>query len=187
MIGCVDLFCGVGGLTHGLARGGVNVIAGIDLDPQCRFSYEENNEALFVNADVRATSGKMIREMWKGSKVSMLAGCAPCQPFSTYSRKGRAHRRDEKWNLVADFGRLIDEARPDLVTMENVPQLGDHSIFGEFLMSLRGYHVWSDIVECSVYGIPQSRKRLVLLASKFGSVGLVSPAAVSKTGASTVR
>ena len=126
MIVCVDLFCGLGGLTHGLARGGVRVVAGVDLDEQCRFPYEENNEAEFVHRDVREMTGSDLRELWPDRCRKLLAGCAPCQPFSTYSRKGRKSRPDEKWALISDFGRLIRQSKPDLVTMENVPQLFDH-------------------------------------------------------------
>src|SRR5665213_113999 len=125
-ISCVDLFCGIGGLTHGLIRGGVKVAAGIDLDPQCRFAYEENNEAHFIESDVSNLSGADIRALWAKGHYRLLAGCAPCQPFSTYSRKGRKTRKDLKWSLVAEFGRLVRESQPDLVTMENVPQLVQH-------------------------------------------------------------
>jgi len=190
MIACVDLFCGVGGLTHGLIHGGVKVVAGIDVDQDCSFPYEENNPgAIFLGRDVRSLSGKTLRSLWAATdhRYTLLAGCAPCQPFSTYSRKGRTSRTDTKWDLVADFGRLVKESRPDFVTMENVPQLLDHPIFEKFLNSLRGYHVWHKAVECSQYGVPQTRKRLVLLASRLGPIALASPSVVKENRPSTVR
>ena len=165
-ITCVDLFCGVGGLTHGLVRGGVHVAAGIDLDSNCRFPYEANNKARFIQADIRKISGDFVRGLWRKDACTLLAGCAPCQSFSTYSRKGRPAREDTRWDLLADFGRLVGESRPDLVTMENVPQLLDHPIFPNFLLALAGYQVWWDVLECSKYGVPQSRKRLVLMGSR---------------------
>ena len=122
-ISCVDLFCGVGGLTRGLIQGGIRVIAGIDLDPQCRFPYESNNNTVFVERNVHDLSGTELADLFGDSKLRLLAGCAPCQPFSTYSRKGRQVRKDTKWGLVSDFGRLVQETQPDFVTMENVPQL----------------------------------------------------------------
>ena len=103
----------------------------------------------------------------------------------TYSRKGRKSRKDTKWDLVADFGRLIRAARPDLVTMENVPQLLDHEVFAEFRLSLIGYHIWHNVIECAQYGVPQTRKRLVLLASRLGPVALASPSTINESG--TVR
>jgi DNA (cytosine-5)-methyltransferase 1 len=179
-IRCVDLFCGLGGLTHGLLRGGVRVVAGIDVDEHCRFPYEENNEAVFIDADVRNLEGDQLCALWEGGTYSLLAGCAPCQPFSTYSRKGRQSRTDNKWDLVADFGRLTLEAQPDFVTMENVPQLLDHEVFEDFIKALNGYDVWWEVIECADYGVPQTRKRLVLLASKFGPISLRSPTLINE-------
>jgi len=169
---CVDLFCGIGGLTHGLIRGGVKVVAGIDVDDACRFPYEMNNAAMFMEKDVQTLAGTTLTSLFGQSKYTLLAGCAPCQPFSTYSRKGRTVRKDTKWDLVAEFGRLIEEAEPDLVTMENVPQLLDHPVFKRFLSSMNGYWTNYQIVECADFGVPQTRKRLVLLASKLGPIGL---------------
>lgn len=175
LISCIDLFCGVGGLTYGLIKGGIRVIAGIDLDPQCRFPYESNNDSVFIERDVQNLSGSELATMFGDAKFKLLAGCAPCQPFSTYSRKGRQVRDDRKWELISDFGRLVRETQPDFVTMENVPQLLDHKVFKDFLRDLSGYETWYDVVDCVQYGIPQTRKRLVLLASRLGSVKLMPP------------
>lgn len=187
MIHCVDLFCGLGGLTHGLIRGGIRVVAGLDLDPHCRFPYEENNDAYFIESDIRDLSGDDMRSLWKDGTYSLLAGCAPCQPFSTYSRRGRMKRLDTKWSLVADFGRLVQQAEPDFVTMENVPQLLDHKVFQRFTKSLKSYHLWWDIIECAKYRVPQTRKRLVLLASRLGPLELLPPNRINKKNQPTVR
>jgi DNA (cytosine-5)-methyltransferase 1 len=171
-ISAVDLFCGVGGLTHGLVRSGVNVTAGVDLDPSCRYPYEANNDAKFIERDVNdLTSADIVPYLSEGD-FSLLAGCAPCQPFSSYSQSGRSKKRDKDWQLVSNFGDLVADLQPDLVTMENVAQLSSHAVFKRFLKSLKGYHVHWSIVECTRIGIPQSRKRLVLLASKLGTIGL---------------
>lgn len=180
-IQCVDLFCGVGGLTHGLVRGGIEVVAGVDLDPECRFPYEANNAATFHEADVRDVKAADIAALFDTGTVRLLAGCAPCQPFSTYSRKGRANRQGALWDLVADFGRLVREVEPDLVTMENVPQLLDHPVFERFLADLSGYEVSWQVVDCARYGVPQTRKRLVLIASRFGEVHLLPPSGRTRT------
>jgi DNA (cytosine-5)-methyltransferase 1 len=79
------------------------------------------------------------------------------------------------WDLVADFGRLVREVGPDFVTMENVPQLVQHPVFEAFLRTLCDYSISWSIVECAHYGIPQTRKRLVLMASKLGPIQLHSP------------
>lgn len=182
----VDLFCGVGGLTHGLIKGGVRVLAGVDLDPQCRFPYEKNNNSIFIEQDVNQLTGNELADMFGNSKLRLLAGCAPCQPFSTYSRKGRRVRNDTKWGLVSDFGRLIKETQPDFVTMENVPQLLDHQVFKDFLEDLKGYEISYGVIECVHYGVPQTRKRLVLIASQLGSIELLPPTSFENSDA-TVR
>lgn len=168
----VDLFCGVGGLTHGLIQGGISVAAGIDIDDSCKFPFEENNQAVFLKRDVAELTSEEIAPFYQGADFTLLAGCAPCQPFSTYSRSGRNNQYDSQWPLVLAFGRLVKKLKPDLITMENVPQLADHSVFQQFLKSLVGYSKWWQVVECASIGVPQTRKRLVLLASRLGSEGL---------------
>ena len=175
MISCVDLFCGVGGLTHGLEKAGIDVVAGFDTDSLCQFAFEANNNAKFVRQDVAALVGSDIRGLWDKGAIKLLAGCAPCQPFSTYSRASRKSKQDGKWELVRHFSRLVEEAEPDLVTMENVSQIRRHDVFEEFLESLAGYSVWHAVVECSAYGVPQTRKRLVLMASKLGPIEMWQP------------
>lgn len=184
-INAADLFCGVGGLTYGLTLGGVNVKVGYDMDPECRYPYEANNPARFVECDVSQLNPDEIRRDLVKSGLTLLAGCAPCQPFSTYSRSGRGKRSALDWRLVSRFGYLIQEIKPDLVTMENVAQLADHSVFDEFLGCLNSYNVNWSVVECSAIGVPQSRRRLVLLASKLGASHLKMP--TKSAGARTVR
>ena len=171
----IDLFCGVGGLTHGLIRGGIRITAGIDVDATCKFPYEANNDAVFLQKDVRTLKASDIQPFLGSDTIRLIAGCAPCQPFSTYSQKCRRNGDDRKWDLLLDFGRIVDELQPELVTMENVPQLLGHKVFEKFLVSLSGYHLWHNIVECAAYGVPQTRKRLVLLASRLGPVELMAP------------
>jgi DNA (cytosine-5)-methyltransferase 1 len=185
-IECVDLFCGVGGLTHGLTTGGIQVLAGVDLDPQCRFPYEANNTSRFFERDIHNLSSEELQSMFSSEKPRLLAGCAPCQPFSTYSRKNHHSNGHQKWDLVFEFGRLAKETQPDFVTMENVPQLANHDVFKDFLHALDGYHIWHDIVDCTHYAIPQSRKRLVLLASKLKPIKLIPPR-MSEPQTKTVR
>jgi DNA (cytosine-5)-methyltransferase 1 len=174
-ITAVDLFCGAGGLTHGLIKGGINVVAGIDVDGSCRYPYEKNNAAAFLERDIKALPASEIKELFAGAATTLLAGCAPCQPFSTYSRSGRKRGNDSQWELVASFGRLVREIQPDLVTMENVPSLEAHTVFLEFLKNLAGYQVSYATVECSKLGIPQTRKRFVLVASRLDGPKLTVP------------
>ena len=132
-IRAVDLFCGVGGLTYGLVQAGIEVVAGIDIDPACKYPYEANNKARFIEGDVGELSPSDVEELIGGGDIRMIAGCAPCQPFSTDSRSGRSKKRVDDWQLVEAFGNLVNQVQPDLVTMENVPQLLDHPVFEKFL------------------------------------------------------
>jgi DNA (cytosine-5)-methyltransferase 1 len=174
IIEAVDLFCGAGGLTHGLENSGINVIAGYDIDAACRYAYESNNSAKFFEQDIVEIDSVTIKNHYSESAVKLLAGCAPCQPFSNY-RQGKS--KDHKWGLLYSFGKLIAETNPDLISMENVPELVRHKVYEDFLklLLIKGYHVSNSVVFCPDYGIPQNRKRLVLLASKFGTLRLIEP------------
>lgn len=175
-VACVDLFCGAGGLTHGLVSEGIPVVAGIDLDPACRYPYVQNNAAKFIEADVADVTGDDINALFARADVKVLAGCAPCQPFSTYSQRYEVER-DGKWGLLYEFSRLAADTSPDIVTMENVPSVARHRVFKDFVSKLSGmgYHVWHDVVDCSRYGVPQARRRMVLLASRLGEISLADP------------
>lgn len=171
-ITAIDLFCGVGGLTRGLIDGGISVSAGVDVDPNSRYPFEKNNGAVFLERDISQLKGSDLKSFYDGAGLTLLAGCAPCQPFSTYSRSGRNSQYDAQWPLALAFGKLVTELKPDLVAMENVPQLADHPVFEDFVNSLVGYHTWWGVVDCSLFGVPQTRKRLVLLASRLGDESL---------------
>lgn len=185
-VSAFDLFCGAGGLTCGLQRGGITVRGGLDADPECRYAYETNNGAEFILADIAQVTGEMISRFYREGEIRLLAGCAPCQPFSTYTQ-GRTPSESSKWGLLYHFERLAEELQPDLVTMENVVNLREERVFTDFTEGLErlGYHVWYDRVVCHEHGLPQIRKRLVLLASKFGPIRFISSTRRSKP--TTVR
>ncbi|MFN7499472.1 MAG: DNA cytosine methyltransferase [Dolichospermum sp.] len=185
-IATVDLFCGAGGLTHGFEQAGLPVKVGYDIDPACKFPYEHNNKAKFILQDIENLSGSDLAEHFSGSSIKILVGCAPCQPFSNYSR--RYNDKKSKWKLLQDFVRLVKESEPDIISMENVLQLKYHAVFQEFIENLENikYYLEPYEVNCLNYGIPQSRRRLVLLASKFGKINLI-PATHNKGRYETVR
>lgn len=180
-ISAIDLFCGAGGLTHGLLKQSIAVAAGFDIDPSCRYAFEHNNNAPFVQKDVSKVTSKEIKSYLSSGEITVIAGCAPCQPFSKYTQ-GKDTSTDKKWAMLYEFARIVEETLPDVVTMENVPQLMRHKVYHDFEMRLTslGYQVTSSIVFCPDYGIPQTRHRLVLLASKLGPIKLVKPS--SKPG-----
>lgn len=177
----VDLFCGIGGLTHGLILEGLDVVAGVDNDRTCKFAFEKNNDAKFISRDIARFTPKELKRLFRGASVRVLVGCAPCQP---YSALGRTAARDgdnrQRWYPLYRFLKLIKAVEPEIVSMENVPDLSDtnkYEIFGEFIdtLSRLGYHVSYRTVDASRYGVPQRRRRLVLLASKLGKIPLIPP------------
>jgi DNA (cytosine-5)-methyltransferase 1 len=172
-ITAVDLFCGAGGLSFGLQKAGISVVAGIDVDPACEFPFESNVEAAFLEKDVREVTGDHLAGLWGSGALRLLAGCAPCQPFSPY-RRGVDTSDEEHWPLLAEFGRLVAETTPELVTMENVPRVGGSSVYLEFVEQLQslGYHVDARSCYGPAYGLPQQRRRLVLLASQLGPISV---------------
>ena len=176
-ISCVDLFCGAGGLTHGFVLEGLPVVAGIDMDPACRYPYEANNQAKFIERDISKVTAAELKELFGGADLTVLAGCAPCQPFSTYAHRYELDGKDGKWGLLYQFSRLVEETSPDVITMENVPTVAKHSVFHDFVDTLKrlGYNVWFDVVNSSQYGVPQTRRRMVLLASKHGDIKMIDP------------
>lgn len=176
--GCaaVDLFCGAGGLTYGLRAAGIRVKAGIDMDAYCHYPFEKNNKSTFLHRDVATISGDEVGSLFPPEDIKILVGCAPCQDFSKYSQAKRANGSN-RWELLGEFGRLVREVKPEIISMENVPEIQHHSVYEEFciLLTQMGYHFSASNVKCAAYGIPQTRERTVLLASKFGPINLIPP------------
>jgi DNA (cytosine-5)-methyltransferase 1 len=176
-ITAVDLFCGAGGLTRGLLDAGVEVVAGYDIDEVCKYAYEQNNQpAIFKNKSVAKVTGAELSRLYPQQNWRVLVGCAPCAPFSKYTQ-GLDAASHEKWGLLYHFSRLIKALKPDVVSMENVPQLRQHTVYDDFVANLEelGYDVSATEVFCPDYGIAQSRKRLVLFASMHGPISIVPP------------
>lgn len=178
-IHAVDLFCGVGGLSYGLTQAGVQVRAGIDIDSACEYAYERNNTGVFIKKDIRDLTRADIVSLYPKTGLRLLAGCAPCQPFSRHMR-GADTSADSKWTLLDEFGRLVCEVLPDLVTMENVTGLARTAVFKRFLEALKeaGYNVGYASCYGPKFGLPQHRRRLVLVASLLGKISL--PVATKK-------
>ena len=175
-----DFFCGAGGLTHGLRNAGIEVTTGIDNDIRCRLTYENNNDgAKFIRkdiADVELDDLELDKPLPKSNKV-LFAGCAPCQPFSSHRKDSR--QRPEA-TLLSQFGRLVCVARPDYVLLENVPGLAKvrgFSTFRRFLNMLDkfNYRYIFSFLDAQYYGVPQKRRRLVLLAARRQQVSLPEP------------
>lgn len=183
LIEAVDLFCGVGGLTRGLEDAGVSVRAGFDIDPACQYPYSANNKARFVLKSVSDVTAEDVRACFSPGAIRLLAGCAPCQPFSSMANSASS-RDEKKWGLLGEFARLVREVQPELVTMENVPGVTGHAPYQGFVATLMelGYQVEAKRLKCAELGMPQDRRRFVLVASRLGGeLSLAAPVAEVRT------
>ncbi|MFE3867043.1 DNA cytosine methyltransferase [Flavobacterium sp. LS2P90] len=177
----IDLFCGIGGLTHGFVKENFKIDAGIDFDSTCKFAFEKNNNASFYSDDVTLLKGDDLLKRYRKNTRKILVGCAPCQPFSLQKNKNLykdSSSEDSKWKLLYSFADLIEQTDPEIISMENVPQLlkfKEGKVFNDFVERLekKGYKLSYSIVNAQDYGVPQRRKRLVLLGSKHGFINLI--------------
>ncbi len=165
----IDLFCGAGGLTLGLKRAGFNVIAGVELYPEIAKTYKANHpKTKLLIKDIRKVNGREILKLTGRHKIDLVAGCPPCQGFSQLTEKYK--RRDSRNGLVIEMARLIEDIKPKMVMMENVAGIvtKGKSILGKFVRRLRklGYSVSMGVLQMADFGVPQSRRRFVLLAGK---------------------
>ena len=180
----VDLFCGIGGLTHGFITERFTVSTGVDFDNTCSYAYTTNNNAKFLYKDVTELTAKELNDLFPENKRKILVGCAPCQPFSIFNYKNNNNaekqKEDKKWRLLYSFADLIEATQPEIVSMENVPQLQNFNggkVFNDFVERLEknDYKVSFGTYNAQNYGVPQRRKRLILLASKYAKFELISP------------
>ncbi len=164
----VDFFCGAGGLSRGLRNAGIEVVLGIDLDATCRETYETNNPpARFLAADIRQLAcGELAADLQRVPPSDLLlAACAPCQPFSPLNREGRG----DTATLLSEFVRFVIKLRPYQVVIENVPGLArvrGFSTYQRFKTTLHrlGYKLSEGVLDAKHFGVPQTRRRLVLIA-----------------------
>ena len=173
-IEAVDLFCGIGGLTYGLRQVGIDVIAGLDNDSSCKYAYEVNNKAKFIDADISEYDFEEMKKLFSGDSVKVIVGCAPCQTFSsnTFKISKDVKQTDKRWTLINYFTEAVRVVRPEVISMENVRGLTKQKVFKDFVKNLEdlGYSVDYKVLYCPDYGIPQNRSRLVLLGSRIGKI-----------------
>jgi DNA (cytosine-5)-methyltransferase 1 len=181
----IDLFAGGGGLTLGLKRAGFDVVAAVELEGHAFTTYKANHPDVVVyKQDVRTLDGFVLGALAPDSKLTLLAGCPPCQGFTSLTSKYR--RVDPRNDLVLEMARLCEEVKPTVVMMENVPGLVTKGkpLFDEFVQRLvkAGYIVRYETLQAADYGVPQHRRRLVLLAGKGFAIPMPKPTH-SATGA----
>lgn len=185
-LSAVDLFAGCGGLSEGLRQAGFNVVGAVDNDLLAINTYRENHPHVVAwHADVRTLSGTVIlrRLKLKCGELDLLAGCPPCQGFSRLRTKNRSGVEDHRNDLVLEFLRLTRELLPKAVMMENVPALAADARINRISSELTalGYCIRADILDAADYGVPQRRRRFVLVASRVGEVAFARRARRART------
>jgi DNA (cytosine-5)-methyltransferase 1 len=177
----IDVFSGCGGLTLGLKRAGFDVVGAVEIDSLAANTYRTNHPEIHLwPQDIRKLTAPTILQALdlRRGELDLLAGCPPCQGFSAMRRLNGARRvRDEKNDLVFDFLRLIRGILPKAVMLENVPGLADNARLPKFKAALKrlGYSINAAVKDAQHYGVPQRRRRFILLAGRgaeipFGTV-----------------
>ena len=180
----VDLFSGCGGLTLGLRRAGFKVQAAVENDPLACSTYRANhpNTAL-IERDITEVAGHDLIEA-AGGDVDLVAGCPPCQGFSSMrTRNGHVRVEDPNNELVFEFLRIVTEIRPSLVMMENVPALAVDDRIGVVVGQLEslGFKCDLAVLDARHFGAAQRRRRMILVGSTCGHVRLAPPSKRSRT------
>lgn len=177
----VDLFCGCGGLTLGLKRAGFRVRAGIDSDSLAVITYRANHpDVKCIHSDIAEVSARKLRSQLdlKSGELTLLAGCPPCQGFSRLRTKNGARRvRNTTNDLIFEILRFVRVFRPQAIMVENVPRLASNWRIHEFRQELRklGYASQRKILNASDFGVPQRRRRMILIAQVKGEIRFAEP------------
>jgi DNA (cytosine-5)-methyltransferase 1 len=167
----LDIFSGCGGLTEGLKQAGFSVIGGLEIDHKASQTYRINHpEVELIEGDIRDIAIGDIQRRWSLEKgeLDLLAGCPPCQGFSTLRTKNGKTSRDIRNSLIENFTQLVKGLSPKAVMLENVPGLQKHYRFKSFISTLKkeGYKLVYGVLNVADYGVAQRRNRLILLACK---------------------
>ena len=180
----VDLFCGAGGLSFGFAKAGFNIILGVDNDKDSKETFLKNHpDSQYLLKDIRSVSKDEILSLIGDKKIDLLIGGPPCQGFSV---SGKRVYMDSRNSLYLEFFRILDILKPNHALIENVPGLKGlfegralKSILEEF--SKRGYKTNHYILKADEYGVPQVRKRIIIVASKKGEFEFPLPLSTQVT------
>lgn len=181
MIKAIDFFCSAGGVTCGFKQAGIDVLGGIDIDPSCKDTYEKNNNAKFLCADVSSLEKEAIASFFgiqKNQDNLIFVGCSPCQYYSNI--KTDKTKSTKTRLLLADFQEFVEYYMPGYIFVENVPGLdtkeGSPLARFKFFLKEKGYVFDDDIVNAKYFGVPQNRRRYVLIATRVkSSISLPRP------------
>jgi DNA (cytosine-5)-methyltransferase 1 len=180
MVRVYDFFSGCGGTSSGFRQAGLDIVLGLDVDQDAAATYKTNLVGTaFIKSDIRSLSEDVIEPYISASEPTLFCGCAPCQPFSRQNRSQT--EMDERRSLLSQFGRFVMKWLPDYIFVENVPGLqrvtdqdGPLQLFIQELQEAK-YNVVTAVVPALSYGVPQTRERLILLASRRGKIDIPEP------------
>lgn len=186
----IDLFCGAGGLTVGLKQAGFKVLAGVEINPiateTCRMNHKGHR--IYEEDIKKLCPYKVMSDLnLKPGQLDLLAGCPPCQGFSSHRTRNKATSIDDERNdLVFEFIKYVEAFLPKTIMMENVPALAKDGRMVRVADKLKklGYHVTDksiQIKDAADYGVPQRRKRMILKVSRYGEIKDSKPAKARKT------
>ncbi|MDI9683242.1 DNA cytosine methyltransferase [Burkholderia cenocepacia] len=173
-----DFFSGCGGTACGFSKAGLDVVFGMDIDPDAAATFKLNLPTVYFHeGDIRDLSSDALAPLvGKRTDPLLFSGCAPCQPFSKQNRQRKDS--DPRRNLLSEFSRFVEAWLPEYVFIENVPGMqkvstadGPLKAFVRMLTA-HGYHVDIGVLPALWFGVPQTRERLVLLASRIGAISL---------------
>lgn len=171
-LNAVDIFSGCGGLTEGMRRAGFDVRVAVEIDADSVLTYKMNHpDTEIIQKDIREVKASEIKKILGNDQLHLLAGCPPCQGFSSIRRLNKKRSvRDKRNSLVAEYLRFVKELKPLTVMMENVPGLKDYFLFKDVFKELQkmGYNPKVSVVNIKYYGVPQTRRRLVMIGSLLG-------------------
>jgi DNA (cytosine-5)-methyltransferase 1 len=183
----IDLFCGCGGVTTGLKKAGFNVVGAVDVDPLAVETFMANHhDVKILKRDIRKLKIETMKRRFnlRIGELDLLAGCPPCQGFSTMRTLNGARSVDDPRNdLLFEFLRIVEALRPKSVMMENVPGLAKDERFKLFCDRMKelGYKGDFNILNVSEYRVPQRRRRLIYLAGLGEYISFAKPNPKRKT------
>jgi DNA (cytosine-5)-methyltransferase 1 len=184
----IDLFSGAGGLSEGMHKAGFKTKLAFEIDDLASKAYKLNHKTTnVITKDIQAVSIAEVKRQLKGKKIHLLAGCPPCQGFSTLrTLNKRKPVKDERNSLIKEYVRFVKALRPYTIMMENVPGLIHYELFNQSVEILKelGYSIDYKVVNVKDYGVPQNRRRLVLVGSRLGEIKVMTPSKIKKV---TVR
>ncbi len=174
----IDLFAGCGGLTEGMRQAGFDTRIAIELEASPARAFLLNHaDTRLIEKDIRQVKLDKVEAELAGEPLHLLAGCPPCQGFSSVRKLNqRASVRDPRNKLVLEYFRFVERLRPQTLMMENVPGLTDYYLFKKIVRDLKalGYFIDYQVVNVKDYGVAQSRRRLVMVGSLLGKLSVAT-------------